>query len=63
MRNWPISSARSGRSRQYLRAALDRYWDRDWRREHSRNGETPEDHLWRAATAVEDIRKALDESS
>ena len=50
-------------SSRHLRAALDHYWDRDWRRDHSRNDESPEDHLWRAATAVEDIRKALDESS
>ena len=64
MRNWPINStAELAVSRRYLRAALDHYWDHDWRREHSRNGETPEDHLWRAAIAVEDIRKALDEPS
>jgi len=38
-------------SRRHLRAVLDGYWDRDWRREHT-GDESPEDHLWRAATAV-----------
>src|SRR5206468_2752631 len=35
-------------SRRHLRATVDSYWDRDWRRDHSRYGESPEDHLWRA---------------
>lgn len=48
-------------SRRHLRAVLDAYWDRDWRREHTGGDESPEDHLWRAATAVEDIVDALDE--
>lgn len=48
-------------SRRHLRAVLDSYWDRDWRREHKGYDESPEDHLWRAATAVEDMRAALDE--
>jgi hypothetical protein len=47
-------------SRRHLRAVLDRYWDRDWRREHKGMDESPEDHLWRAAVAVEDMRDALD---
>jgi len=46
-------------SRRHLRAVLDGYWDRDWRREHT-GDESPEDHLWRAATAVAEICDALD---
>lgn len=48
-------------SRRHLRAVLDRYWDRDWRRDHQGHDDEPEDHLWRAATAVEDILDALEE--
>jgi len=48
-------------SRRHLRAVLDGYWDRDWRQEHKGYDESPEDHLWRAATAVEDMNEALDE--
>jgi hypothetical protein len=48
-------------SRRHLRAVLDDYWDRDWRREHKGYDTSPEDHLWRAATAVEDMRSTLEE--
>ena len=48
-------------SRRHLQAVLNRYWDREWRREHKGYNETPEDHLWRAATAVEDMLGTLDE--
>lgn len=48
-------------SRRHLRAVLDGYWDRDWRREHNRFGGSPEDHLWRAAMAVTEIHEALNE--
>lgn len=47
-------------SRRHLRAMLDNYWDRDWRRDHTGYDTSPEDHLWRAATAVTDIWAALD---
>lgn len=47
-------------SREHLRVILDNYWDRDWRRGHKGYDETPEDHLWRAATAVLEIDDALD---
>jgi hypothetical protein len=47
-------------SRRHLRAMLDTYWDRDWRRHHDGHDESPEDHLWRAATAVTDIWAALE---
>jgi hypothetical protein len=48
-------------SRRYLRMMLDSYWDRDWRRAHKAIEESPEDHLWRAATAVTEIQDVLDE--
>lgn len=47
-------------SRRHLRAVLDGYWDRDWRRKHKGYDESPEVHLWRAALAVEDMQDALD---
>jgi hypothetical protein len=43
------------RSRRHLRSILDDYWDPGWRRRHKGPDESPEDHLWRAATAVADI--------
>lgn len=46
-------------SRRHLRYVLDNYWNRDWRRAHKGDAESPDDHLWRAATAVEDMREAL----
>ena len=50
-------------SRRHLRALLDSYWDRDWRRDHQRYDGSPEDHLWRAAIAVEEILGTLDDMS
>jgi hypothetical protein len=50
-------------SRRHLRTTLDNYWERDWRRAHSRDDRSPEEHLWRAAAAVEDIRASRDELS
>lgn len=47
-------------SRRHLREMLARYWDRDWRCEQKGYDESPEDHLWRAATAVTEITDALD---
>lgn len=46
-------------SRRHLRQTLDRYWDREWRREHKGVDGAPEDHLWRAASAVADMTDAL----
>lgn len=48
-------------SRRHLRATLDTYWDRDWRRHHSGHDASPEGHLWRASTAVTDIWAAVDD--
>jgi len=47
--------------RGHLRTMIERYWDRDWRREHKGYDESPEDHLWRAAAAVSETQDALDE--
>ena len=49
-------------SRSHLRSILDQYWDRDWRR-NNRHGTSPEDQLWRAATAVTELEDALDKST
>lgn len=48
-------------SRRHLGEVLEHYWDRDWRRDHKGYGQSPEDHLWRAAAAVSEMRHALDE--
>jgi hypothetical protein len=48
-------------SRRQLRDVLDRYWDHGWRRQHTGYDESPEDHLWRAATAVSEITDAVGE--
>ena len=47
-------------ARAHLAAVLDRYWDQDWRRS-SRGATTPEDQLWRAATALVELERALSE--
>ena len=49
-------------SKAHLRSILDRYWDQEWRRANRRRT-TPEDQLWRAATAVTEIETAIDEQS
>jgi hypothetical protein len=46
-------------SREHLRSVLESYWDRDWRRRHKGYDESPEDHLWRTATAVSEMLDAL----
>lgn len=48
-------------SRRHLRDMLAAYWDHDWRRAHKGDDDSPEDHLWRAATAVSEMTDALDE--
>jgi hypothetical protein len=47
-------------SRGHLRAVLEGYWNPTWRRDNKGYDESPEDHLWRAATAVTDILDTLD---
>lgn len=46
-------------SREHLRSVLESYWDHDWRRRHKGYDESPDDHLWRAATAVTEMLDAL----
>jgi hypothetical protein len=46
-------------ARQHLKSVLEGYWERDWRRAHKGYDETPEDHLWRAATAFAEIDDAV----
>jgi hypothetical protein len=48
-------------SEAHLREVLDRYWEGSWRRRHSGDGIHPDDHLWRAAWAVQSMRDALAE--
>ncbi len=48
-------------SRRHLRKVVEAYWDYTWRRKHKGYEENPEDHLWRAATAVSEMLDALDE--
>ncbi len=47
-------------AKAHLRSILDRYWDSDWRRA-DRHSTSPEDQLWRAATAVTDIDTVIDD--
>lgn len=47
-------------SRRHLQTILDHYWDPDWRCDHKGYDESPEDHLWRAATAVVETSTALE---
>jgi hypothetical protein len=47
-------------SGRHLRAVLGGYWDPGWRRQHKGFDQSPEEHLWRAATAVTEIADALD---
>ncbi|OHV06614.1 hypothetical protein C1Y40_00249 [Mycobacterium talmoniae] len=47
-------------SRAHLGSVLEGYWDRDWRRRHKGYDESPQEHLWRAATAVAELLDAVD---
>ena len=47
-------------SRRHLHTILDGYWDPAWRRSHKGPDQSPEDHLWRAASAVPDVLDTLD---
>jgi hypothetical protein len=46
-------------ARQHLRDVVDRYDNREWRREHSGRGLHPDDHLWCAAKGLLDVDAAL----
>jgi hypothetical protein len=47
-------------ARVHVQAVLERYWDPSWRGAN-RSIATPEDRLWRAATALVEIEGALNE--
>lgn len=47
-------------SEAHLRSMLSIFWDREWRRGNHHDG-GPEDRLWRAASAVMEIREALEQ--
>jgi hypothetical protein len=51
------------RSTSHLRRMLADYWDGSWRKEHTdkANWIHPDDHLWRAAYAVQSMQDALAE--
>jgi hypothetical protein len=42
-----------------LGEAVDRFWDRDWRRERTGHGRYPEHTLWDLAWGVRDLERAL----
>ena len=44
-------------AKAHLQSILESYWDRDWRRDN-RHQTSPEDQLWRAATAVNELDTA-----
>lgn len=44
-------------AKAHLRSILERYWDQEWRRDNRRHT-SPEDQLWRAATAVNELDTA-----
>lgn len=46
-----------------LSSILDSYWDDEWRRRVKIFGVYPEDHLWRAASAIVEMTEALDRLS
>ena len=47
------------RSRRHLRTVVDGYWSPGWRRAHKGYDRSPEDTLWRAASAVTEMEEAL----
>lgn len=49
------AEAELDRSLAHLRAVRQRYWDRDWRKDHRGGGRYPEDHLWEAADGYLDL--------
>ena len=49
------------RSTDHLREVLEHYWEGRWRKAHTdrSSGIHPDDHLWRAAYAVQSMQEAL----
>jgi hypothetical protein len=50
-------------TRDALGEVVDRYWDHDWRREHSGGGRYPEHTLWDLAWGVRDLERAVADSA
>lgn len=48
-------------ARRHLALVTDRFYDRDWRREHRSEGAYPQDYLWSAAAAWIDLDNAIQE--
>jgi len=46
-------------SRRQLAQVIDRFYDRDWRRQHKHEGVFPQDHLWWAAAGFLELDEAL----
>jgi hypothetical protein len=49
-------------AKAHLRSIIDRYWDQGWRRANQQDT-SPEDQLWRAASAVTEIETAIHEQT
>ncbi|MBS3939850.1 MAG: hypothetical protein KG028_02710 [Actinobacteria bacterium] len=47
-------------TRAALDAAIERFWDANWRREHKGAGRYPEQTLWELAWGVRDLERAVD---
>lgn len=45
--------------REHLRTVRDRFWDREWRRDHKGGGDYPEQHLWNAADGYLEMLDAV----
>lgn len=50
-------------SRWQLVEMIDRFYDRDWRREHKHEGVFPQDHLWWAAAGFLELDDAMRRNS
>ncbi|MBN9740063.1 hypothetical protein DMP23_02925 [Amycolatopsis sp. A1MSW2902] len=53
------TEAELDRALRQLRVVHQKYWDRDWRREHRGNGRYPENRLWDAVDGYLDLLTAL----
>lgn len=45
--------------RDHLRTVRDRFWEREWRRDHKGGGDYPEHHLWNAANGYLEMADAV----
>jgi hypothetical protein len=49
--------------RHHLTEIVDRFYDRDWRREHTGDGVYPADHLWWATCGYLDLDNAVNDAA